>query len=95
MPGPRRRRPSGPPLAPSTAPPICRSTCAGFAAPRPLHTLIKLFALHAAVREEKTRAAFGPLSIEALAALGLVESAEGHVRPLVALEGGGGAHPGP
>ena len=35
MPGPRRRRPSGPRSAPSTAPPICRSTCAGSRSPRP------------------------------------------------------------
>ena len=46
------------------------------AAPRPLHTLIKLFALHAPVPEADARAAFGPLSIEELAALGLVERAE-------------------
>ena len=56
------------------------------AAPRPLHTLIKLFALHAAVPEAEARSAFGPLSVEELAALGLLERAEGLVRPLVALE---------
>ena len=56
------------------------------AAPRPLHTLIKLFALHTAVPEEEAGAAFGRLPIEDLAALGLVELAEGQVRPLVALE---------
>jgi len=56
------------------------------AAPRPLHTLIKLFALHAAVPEADARCAFGPLAVEELATLGLVERAQGQVRPLVALE---------
>jgi len=46
-------------------------------APRPLHTLIKLFALHATVPEADARDAFGPLPIEELSALGLVERAEG------------------
>jgi SAM-dependent methyltransferase len=55
------------------------------ASPRPLHTLIKLFGLHAAVPEAEARSALAPLSIEELAVLGLVERAETHVRPLVAL----------
>jgi methylase of polypeptide subunit release factors len=55
------------------------------ASPRPLHTLIKLFGLHAAVPDAEARSAFAPLSMEELAALGLVERADGHVRPLVAL----------
>ena len=55
------------------------------ASPRPLHTLIKLFGLHAAVPEAEARSALAPLSIEELAALGLVERAGSHVRPLVAL----------
>jgi SAM-dependent methyltransferase len=55
------------------------------AAPRPLHTLIKLFALHVAVPEADARTAFAPVSVEDLVALGLVERAEGQVRPLVAL----------
>ena len=55
------------------------------AEPTPLHTLIKLFALHATVPEADARRAFDPLPIDDLAALGLVERAEGQVRPLVAL----------
>jgi methylase of polypeptide subunit release factors len=55
-------------------------------APRPLHTLIKLFGLHAAVPEAEARAAVVPLAIDELAALGLVELSDGLVRPLVALE---------
>jgi len=55
------------------------------AKPRPLHTLIKLFALHTAVPEADARGAFDPLPVEEMAALGLVERAEGQVRPLVAL----------
>jgi SAM-dependent methyltransferase len=54
-------------------------------APRPLTSLIRLFALHAAVPEAEASAAFVPLTIDELAALGLVERAEGHVRSLVTL----------
>ena len=54
--------------------------------PTPLHTLIRLFALHSTVPVADARRAFDPLPIEEVAALGLVEPAEGaHVRPLVAL----------
>src|SRR5262245_39419269 len=55
-------------------------------APRPLHTLIKLFALHTALPEAEVRAMLAPLSVEELAALGLVEGAGGLVGPLVALD---------
>ena len=55
------------------------------AEPRPLHTLIKLFSLHTAVPEAEARRSFGPLPVEDLAALGLVERAGDIVRPLVAL----------
>jgi methylase of polypeptide subunit release factors len=55
-------------------------------AARPLHTLIKLFALHTALPEEEVRAALAPLSVEELAALGLVERARGLVEPLIALD---------
>jgi methylase of polypeptide subunit release factors len=53
--------------------------------PTPLHTLIRLFALNATVPEADARRAFDPLPIDELASLGLVEQAEGRVRPLVAL----------
>ena len=55
------------------------------AEPRPLHTLIRMFALHQTVSEGEARAAFAPLQLEELAELGLVESAQGQARPLVAL----------
>ena len=55
------------------------------AEPTPLHTLIRLFALHAAVAEADARRAFSPLPLEEVASLGLVERADGGVRPLVAL----------
>jgi SAM-dependent methyltransferase len=55
------------------------------AEPRPLHTLIRMFALHQVTSVEEARAAFAPLSLEELAELGLVESAHGWTRPLVAL----------
>jgi SAM-dependent methyltransferase len=55
-------------------------------APRPLHTLIKLFALHTALPEAEVRAGLSPLPVDELAALGLVERAGGLVGPLVALD---------
>jgi methylase of polypeptide subunit release factors len=55
-------------------------------APRPLHTLIKLFGLHVPVPEDEARAAILPLSVDELLALGLVERSSGLVRPQVALE---------
>jgi methylase of polypeptide subunit release factors len=55
-------------------------------AQRPLHALLKLFALHTPLPEPEVRTAIAPVSVEEMAALGLVERAEGLVRPLVALE---------
>jgi SAM-dependent methyltransferase len=52
---------------------------------KPLHTLIKLFALQAGVPEAEARAAFDPLPIDEVVALGLVERAGDRVRPLVGL----------
>jgi SAM-dependent methyltransferase len=54
-------------------------------APRPLNTLIRMFALHQAAREGEARSAFAPLPLEELAELGLVQLEPGWVRPLVAL----------
>src|SRR5512139_3379812 len=51
----------------------------------PLHTLIRLFALHEPVAEDDARAALAPLQPEDLAGLGLLEIEPGQVRPLVAL----------
>jgi SAM-dependent methyltransferase len=83
--GPRAREALGAPIGSEHRPADLPLYLRRLAAPRPLHTLIKLFALHAAVPEAEARGAFGPLPIEDLAALGLVERTEGEVRPLVAL----------
>ena len=55
------------------------------AAARPLHTLIRLFALQQTVSDTEARAAFAPLTLEDVEALGLVDGADGQASPLVAL----------
>jgi SAM-dependent methyltransferase len=55
------------------------------AAPRPLHTLVKLFGLYLDVAEADARAAFAPLSLDEVVAMGLVERARDRVRPCVGL----------
>jgi 2-polyprenyl-3-methyl-5-hydroxy-6-metoxy-1,4-benzoquinol methylase len=57
---------------------------------RPLHTLVKLFGLFLDVTEEEARSAFAPLSVDEVAAMGLVEREEGRVRPSVGLVAVGG-----
>ena len=84
--GPEATAALGAPIGPEHRPadlPLYRRR---LAEPTPLHTLIQLFALHQAVPEADARRAFGPLPIEDLAALGLIEREEELVRPLVALE---------
>jgi len=55
------------------------------AAPTPLHTLMRLFGLYVAVPEGEARAAFEPLDLEAVEAMGLLERGDGLVRSLVGL----------
>jgi len=55
------------------------------AAPRPLHALVKLFALHAPVPEAQARAALAPLTVEEGEKLGIVRRALGEVHPRVGL----------
>jgi SAM-dependent methyltransferase len=55
------------------------------AAPRPLHTLVKLFGLYLDVAEEDARAAFAPLSVDDVVRMGVVEREGGRVRPCVGL----------
>jgi SAM-dependent methyltransferase len=55
------------------------------AAPRPLHALIKLFALHVPVPEAQARAALAPLTLDEAEELGLVRVALGDVHPQVGL----------
>src|SRR5262245_52808006 len=50
-------------------------------APRPLHTLLKLFNLYVRVSEAEAREAFAPLTLEEAVALGVVERLDGDVRP--------------
>jgi SAM-dependent methyltransferase len=52
---------------------------------RPLHTLVKLFGLYLDVDEDDARAAFAPLSLDEVAAMGLVGREGGRVRPSVGL----------
>lgn len=56
------------------------------AEPRPLHTLVKLFALHRRVEERAAREAFAPLPLEEVVAMGLVTLGEDRVRPEVGLQ---------
>ncbi len=84
--GPEATRALGAPIGPEHRAadlPLYRQR---LAAPRPLHTLIRLFALHEPVPEAEARAAFGSLPLEDLAALGLLERAGEQVRPQVALD---------
>jgi SAM-dependent methyltransferase len=53
------------------------------AAPRPLHALVKLFALHIPVPEAQARAALAPLALEAAEELGVVTRSLGEVHPQV------------
>ena len=51
----------------------------------PLHTLVRLFALHVPACEAHARAALAPLELREAEALGLVETRAGEVVPLVGL----------
>jgi SAM-dependent methyltransferase len=51
----------------------------------PLHTLIRLFALHVPVPEAAARRALGPLGLEEAAAIGIVGWRDDEVRPLVGI----------
>ncbi len=55
------------------------------AAPRPLHALVKLFALHVPVPEAQARAALAPLALEEAETLGVVRRALGEVHSRVGL----------
>lgn len=55
------------------------------AAPRPLHALVKLFALHVPVPEAEARMALAPLSLEEAEALGIATCVAGEVHPRVGL----------
>src|SRR6266571_2828965 len=55
------------------------------ASPTPLHTLVKLFGLYVDVPEEDARAAFAPLGLDEVVAMGLVERRDGLVRSRVGL----------
>jgi hypothetical protein len=57
----------------------------GLAAPTPLNTLVKLFSLDQSVGEEAAAAALAPVSLEDLAACGLIGCEERGVRALVGL----------
>lgn len=55
------------------------------AEPRPLHTLIKLFGLFDPVAARDAEAAFAPVALEAVEAMGLVERRGGEIVPRVGL----------
>ena len=55
------------------------------AAPEPLNILMRLFAFYVPVSEEHARIAFAPMTLDEVAALGLVERGPGGVRGLVSL----------
>jgi SAM-dependent methyltransferase len=55
------------------------------ASPTPIHTLLKLFGLYVDVSEDDARAAFAPLGLDEVAAMGLVERRDGLVRSQVGL----------
>jgi len=55
------------------------------ASPAPLHTLVKLFGLYVDVGEDDARAAFAPLGLDEVVAMGLVERRDGLVRSRVGL----------
>jgi SAM-dependent methyltransferase len=55
------------------------------AAPTPVHTLLKLFGLYVDVNEEDAAAAFAPLGLDEVVAMGLVERRDAVVRSLVGL----------
>src|SRR5262245_25925997 len=52
-------------------------------APRPLHTLLKLFNLYVRVSEAEARAALAPLSLEEAIAIGVVERIDGEIRATI------------
>jgi methylase of polypeptide subunit release factors len=54
-------------------------------APRPLHTLLKLFNLYVRVTEAETRAALAPLSLEEAISIGVIERIDGEVRATIGL----------
>jgi SAM-dependent methyltransferase len=55
------------------------------AEPRPLHTLIRLFALAETVPEGEARVALAPVPLRALFELGLLEQEDDRIRPCLAL----------
>jgi SAM-dependent methyltransferase len=52
-------------------------------APRPVHTLLKLFNLYVRVSEAEARAALAPLSLEEAIAIGVVERIDGEIRATI------------
>src|SRR3989442_15182270 len=55
------------------------------AAPEPLNILMRLFAFYVPVSDEDARIAFAPMTLDEVAALGLVEREPGGVRGSVGL----------